>query len=145
MKIHCFLLRPAHHFLNIVLTMDKLSSMKFQVAQLLGNMNDHYQWRIVHRFILHRFSIGVRDNHDWTFELWIDRIVIFLDSRNYNQEGYGLFGFQVILSKKPERIIISAPGSFYFRGKIKSTYFSSRQDIFEWTNRWSSFTPDSRA
>ncbi|CAF1211795.1 unnamed protein product [Adineta ricciae] len=41
-------------------------------------------------------------------------------SRNYNQEGYGLFGFQVILSKKPERIIISAPGSFYFRGEVHS-------------------------
>ncbi len=40
-----------------------------------------------------------------------------LDSRNYNQEGYGEFGFQVALSKKPERIIITAPGSFYFRGK----------------------------
>ncbi|CAF0808563.1 unnamed protein product [Adineta steineri] len=41
-------------------------------------------------------------------------------SRNYNQEGYGEFGFQVALSKRPERIIISAPGSFYFRGGIHS-------------------------
>ncbi|CAF0948012.1 unnamed protein product [Adineta steineri] len=41
-------------------------------------------------------------------------------SRNYNQEGYGEFGFQVALSKKPERIIITAPGSFYFRGGIHS-------------------------
>ncbi|CAF4404720.1 unnamed protein product, partial [Adineta steineri] len=39
---------------------------------------------------------------------------------NYNQEGYGEFGFQVALSKRPERIIISAPGSFYFRGGIHS-------------------------
>ncbi|CAF2584154.1 unnamed protein product [Rotaria sp. Silwood2] len=41
-------------------------------------------------------------------------------SRNYNQEGYGEFGFQVALSEKPERIIITAPGSFYFRGGIHS-------------------------
>ncbi len=44
---------------------------------------------------------------------------IILDSRNYNQEGYGEFGFQVALSKRPGRIIITAPGSFYFRGKLK--------------------------
>jgi hypothetical protein len=44
---------------------------------------------------------------------------IILDSRNYNQEGYGEFGFQVALSKRPERLIITAPGSFYFRGKLK--------------------------
>jgi hypothetical protein len=44
-------------------------------------------------------------------------IDIYLDSRNYNQEGYGEFGFQVALSEKPERIIITSPGSFYFRGK----------------------------
>ncbi len=43
----------------------------------------------------------------------------FLDSRNYNQEGYGEFGFQVGLSEKPERIIITSPGSFYFRGREK--------------------------
>ncbi|CAF1171757.1 unnamed protein product [Adineta ricciae] len=41
-------------------------------------------------------------------------------SRNYNQEGYGEFGFQVALSRKPERIIITAPGSFYFRGGVHS-------------------------
>ncbi|CAF1962458.1 unnamed protein product [Rotaria magnacalcarata] len=41
-------------------------------------------------------------------------------SRNYNQEGYGEFGFQVALSKRPERILITAPGSFYFRGGIHS-------------------------
>ncbi|CAF0811798.1 unnamed protein product [Rotaria sp. Silwood1] len=41
-------------------------------------------------------------------------------SRNYNQEGYSEFGFQVALSKRPERIIITAPGSFYFRGGIHS-------------------------
>ncbi|CAF1902329.1 unnamed protein product [Rotaria magnacalcarata] len=41
-------------------------------------------------------------------------------SRNYNQEGYGEFGFQVALSKKPARIIVTAPGSFYFRGGIHS-------------------------
>jgi len=44
---------------------------------------------------------------------------ILLDSRNYNQEGYGEFGFQVALSQQPERIIITSPGSFYFRGKVK--------------------------
>jgi hypothetical protein len=43
----------------------------------------------------------------------------FLDSRNYNQEGYGEFGFQVALSQKPERILVTSPGSFYFRGKTK--------------------------
>jgi len=43
-----------------------------------------------------------------------------LDSRNYNQEGYGEFGFQVALSQKPERIIITSPGSFYFRGREKN-------------------------
>jgi hypothetical protein len=42
---------------------------------------------------------------------------IRIDSRNYNQEGYGEFGFQVALSEKPERIIITSPGSFYFRGR----------------------------
>jgi len=42
---------------------------------------------------------------------------ILIDSRNYNQEGYGEFGFQVALTQNPERIIITSPGSFYFRGK----------------------------
>ena len=42
---------------------------------------------------------------------------MFLDSRNYNQEGYGEFGFQVALSERPEQMIITSPGSFYFRGK----------------------------
>ncbi|CAF1283642.1 unnamed protein product [Didymodactylos carnosus] len=37
------------------------------------------------------------------------------DLRDFHKEGYGLFGFQVALSKKPERIVITAPGSYYFR------------------------------
>ncbi|CAF1299687.1 unnamed protein product [Didymodactylos carnosus] len=42
------------------------------------------------------------------------------DLRDFHKEGYGLFGFQVAISKKPERIIITAPGSFYFRGQVHS-------------------------
>jgi len=63
-----------------------------------------------------------------------------LDSRNYNQEGYGEFGFQITLSQRPERIIITAPGSFYFRGnlvqKCSFVLFCSRLKSF----RWSAFT-----
>lgn len=45
----------------------------------------------------------------------------FIDSRNYNQEGYGEFGFQMTMSTRPARIIVTAPGSFYFRGKSISS------------------------
>jgi hypothetical protein len=53
---------------------------------------------------------------------------IRLDSRNYNQEGYGEFGFQVALSERPEQILITSPGSFYFRGKDFLSLMSDDQN-----------------
>jgi hypothetical protein len=92
--------------------------MKYRVVHLLVNMGYHYQWLIIHKYFHHRFLIGVGFD-DWKFCVQNSICFVILDSRNYNQEGYGEFGFQVAISKKPERIIITAPGSFYFRGKLK--------------------------
>ena len=102
--------------------MDIISSMKYQVVHLSVNMVQRHRWLIILKYFLHHFSIGVCIFH----KKLIITFDTLLDSRNYNQEGYGEFGFQVALSEKPERIIITSPGSFYFRGKSERKIISRK-------------------
>lgn len=68
----------------------------------------------IHKYSHHHFSIGVCSDRRKGIDFDENEC---LDSRNYNQEGYGEFGFQVALSERPEQILLTSPGSFYFRGK----------------------------
>ena len=119
--------------------MDIALNMKYQAVHWLVNMVYHYPWLIIHRFFLHHSSIGVRIV---VFVMFIEMTKIScLDSRNYNQEGYGEFGFQMTLSERPARILITAPGSFYFRGIFLQSIVHHAQS--KWLIRSSSFTTNS--
>lgn len=78
------------------------------------SINDSIQLFSPSFFNWRMWKLDFEKNRSWIHR---QRYSFSLDSRNYNQEGYGEFGFQVALSQRPPRFLISSPGSFYFRGK----------------------------
>lgn len=118
--IHSSSTRREHHFSNIESKMDRISIMKYRVVRWsVDSVHRRQWWKTLKSFRL-RSSIGVSSSSFPFTSSTLTISISSLDSRNYNQEGYGEFGFQVALTERPERVVISSPGSFYFRGGVHS-------------------------